>query len=169
MTVNAAAQVDARVVDTALIASFMNAEPPKVWRVDMAKLNTATLELRNDASLYRLFMISPSGEEEVALFKSREDGTAALQSVMNAMLGGAAPVQAVPAQAAVTAAAPVKGGFFKTLFKVILWMIAIVVAIVILSGLFIGDKTAQMFSAIATQDTQVMREGAPVSADDFFK
>jgi hypothetical protein len=170
----AAAQVDARVVDQALVASFMNAEPPKVWRADMAKLNTATLELRSDAGRFRLVMITQGGEEDVATFTTRDDGTAALQAVMQAMLAPSGVVQAsaapVAAAAAATAAAPVKkGGFFKWLFKLVLWLVAIFVALMILAGLFLGDKTGQLISAINPGDAPIVAPGTAVPADEFFR
>ncbi|MFN7113982.1 MAG: hypothetical protein ACK4PK_06450 [Alphaproteobacteria bacterium] len=166
----AAAQVDARVVDQALVASFMNAEPPKVWRADMAKLNTATLELRSDAGRFRLVMITQGGEEDVAIFTARDDGTAALQAVMQAMMGGASvQTAAAPAAAAVQAAPVKKGGFFKGLFKLFLWLVAIVVALMILAGLFLGDKTGQLISVINSGSAPVVAPGTAIPADEFFR
>lgn len=167
----AAAQVDARVVDQALVASFMNAEPPKVWRADMAKLNTATLELRSDAGRFRLVMITQGGEEDVAIFTTRDDGTAALQAVMQAMLApfGAVQASAAPVAAAASAAPVKKGGFFKALFKLFLWLVAIVVALMILAGLFLGDKTGQLISAINPGDAPIVAPGAAVPAEEFFR
>lgn len=158
----AGAQIDARVVDQALIASFMNAEPPKVWRADMAKLTTATLELRSEEGRFRLVMISASGEEEVASFNSRDEGTAALQAVMQAMVA--------PVGAAAVAAAPVppKSGFFAKLLKFFLWLVAIVVTLVIVSGLLFSKRMMQVVSVVDNAPSAVVREGAPTSADDFF-
>lgn len=166
----AAAQVDARVVDQALVASFMNAEPPKVWRADMAKLNTATLELRSDAGRFRLVMIAQAGEEDVAVFNSRDDGTAALQAVMQAMLGTAPAAAVASAPSAGVAAMPVKkSGFFKKLFKLVLWLMAIGVTLIILAGLFMGDKTGQLISAINPGDAPIVAPGAAMPADEFFR
>ncbi|MDP2205321.1 MAG: hypothetical protein Q8K65_03355 [Alphaproteobacteria bacterium] len=169
----AAAQVDARVVDQALVASFMNAEPPKVWRADMAKLNTATLELRSDAGRFRLVMITQGGEEDVALFTTRDDGTAALQAVMHAMMGPpstSAPAAVTSGAAAAPAAAPVKkGGFFKWLLKLFLWLVAIFVTLMILAGLFLSDKTGQLISAINPGDAPIVAPGTAVPADEFFR
>lgn len=158
------ASIDARVIDQALVASFMNAEPPKVWRADMAKLTTATLELRSEAGRFRLVMIAQSGEEEVACFNTKDEGTAALQAVMHAMIS--------PATTAATpvAAAPVKkGGFFRTLFKLAAWLFVIFVAIVILFGLTRGQQIGQIGDMISRGDNGVIQEGAPASADEFFR
>lgn len=164
MATKAVSQIDARVVDQALVASFMNAEPPKVWRADMNKLTTATLELRSEEGRYRLVMISPTGEEDVASFNDRESGTAALQAVMQAMLS--------PASSTVTAtpvAAPKKkGGFFRTLLKVILWMVALFVTLVVIGGLLFSQKGAQMITSMDLERAGVAREGAPTTADDYF-
>lgn len=166
MTTKAASQIDARVVDQALIASFMNAEPPKVWRADMKKLTTATLELRSDNGKYRLVMIAQSGEEEVASFNERESGTAALQAVMQAMLSPGT-------SSASAAAAPVvqekkKGGFFRTLIKVILWMAAIFVAMVVVGGLLFSQKLGENLSTMQLDRAGIALEGAPTTADDYF-
>ncbi len=163
MATKAASQIDARVVDQALVASFMNAEPPKVWRADMKKLTTATLELRNDNGKYRLVMIAQSGEEEVASFTDRDSGTAALQAVMQAMLSpGSSSAATTPVQE------KKKGGFFRTLLKVVLWMIAIFVAMVVAGGLLFSQKTGQMMSSMQLDRAGIAQEGAPTTADDYF-
>ena len=163
MATKAAPQIDARVVDQALVASFMNAEPPKVWRADMKKLTTATLELRSDDGRYRLVMIAQSGEEEVASFTDRDSGTAALQAVMNAMLSPSATSAAVPAPQEKK-----KGGFFRTLLKVVLWVAAIFVAMIVAGGLLLSQKGAQMMSTMEFDRGGIAREGAPTTADDYF-
>ncbi len=163
MVTKAAPQIDARVVDQALVASFMNAEPPKVWRADMKKLTTATLELRNDNGKYRLVMIAQSGEEEVASFTDRDSGTAALQAVMNAMLAPSSTSAAIPVQQVEK-----KGGFFRTLAKIILVLIAIFVALVVVGGFLVNQKGVQMLDSMNLDRAGVAREGAPTTADDYF-
>jgi hypothetical protein len=169
----AAAQIDARVVGDALVASFMSAEPPKVWRADMAKLTVATMELRSDGGRFRLVLVAQTGDEDVAVFTSRDDGTAALQAVMQAMIGGVAPAaSAAPAAGAAapaSAPAPKKGGFFRFLLKMFLWLVAIGVALLIFVGLFMGDKTVQMISAISPGDAPIVAPGASLPADEFFR
>ncbi len=163
MATKAAPQIDARVVDQALVASFMNAEPPKVWRADMKKLTTATLELRNDNGKYRLVMIAQSGEEEVASFTDRDSGTAALQAVMNAMLAPSSTSAAIPVQQAEK-----KGGFFRTLAKIVLVLIAIFVALVVVGGFLVNQKGVQMLDSMNLDRAGIAREGAPTTADDYF-
>lgn len=160
-------QIDARVVDQALVASFMNAEPPKVWRADMAKLTTATLELRSEGGAYRLVLIAPSGEEEVARFTERDAGTAALQAVMQAMLTPSASVSS--AGAAAPAPAPQKkGGFFRGLIKFVLWLVALFVALVIVGGLLFSQKSGQMLSTMNFEGARGLTEGQQAPADDYF-
>lgn len=163
MATKAAPQIDARVVDQALVASFMNAEPPKVWRADMKKLTTATLELRNDNGKYRLVMIAQSGEEEVASFTDRDSGTAALQAVMNAMLAPSSASAAIPVQRAEK-----KGGFFRTLAKIVLVLVAIFVVLVVVGGFLLNQKGVQMLDSMNLDRAGVAREGAPTTADDYF-
>ena len=145
------------------VASFMNAEPPKVWRADMKKLTTATLELRNDNGKYRLVMIAQSGEEEVASFTDRDSGTAALQAVMNAMLAPSSTSAAIPVQQAEK-----KGGFFRTLAKIVLVLIAIFVALVVVGGFLVNQKGVQMLDSMNLDRAGIAREGAPTTADDYF-
>jgi len=164
-----AAQIDARVVGEALVASFMSAEPPKVWRADMAKLTVSTMELRSDGGRFRLVLVAQTGDEDVAVFTSRDDGTAALQAVMQAMIGGAPPAASAAPAAAAPAPAAKKGGFFRFLFKMLLWLVAIGVTLLVLGGLFMGDKTAQMISAINPGDAPIVAPGASLPADEFFR
>lgn len=158
--------IDARVIDQALVASFMNAEPPKVWRADMAKLTTATLELRSEAGRFRLVMIAQSGEEDVAVFNSKEDGTAALQAVMHAML---APAVTVAGVAAPVATEKKKGGFFRSLLRLLMWFFVIFVAVFILFGLTRGQQIGQLGTMMSRGDNNVIQEGAPAAADEFFR
>ena len=179
MTSQAAiSQIDARVAGQALVASFMNAEPPKVWRADMAKLGAATLELRSDAGRFRLVMIAEGGEEDVAVFNTREDGTAALQAVMRAMVEGSsapAPAAAAPAAVSPAAEAPAapavkkKPGVLGFIGRVLVWMLAIVVVLVILAGLLLDNRQGQIADVLGTPSAPSARPGVPTPADEFFR
>jgi hypothetical protein len=84
--------LEARVVNNALVVSFLTADPPRVWRADMTGLSTATLEMREGTpGKFRLIMKTGAGkEEEVSTFTDRETATNALRVVTAAMLGGEA-------------------------------------------------------------------------------
>lgn len=178
MTSQAAiSQIDARVAGQALVASFMNAEPPKVWRADMAKLGAATLELRSDAGRFRLVMIAEGREEDVAVFNTREDGTAALQAVMRAMVEGgsasapaaAAPAAAPAAEAPAAPAVKKKPGALGFIGRVLVWMLAIVVVLVILAGLLLDNRQGQIADVLGTPSAPSARPGVPTPADEFFR
>jgi hypothetical protein len=82
--------LDARVVNNALVVSFMTADPPRVWRADMTGLSTATLELREgQPGKFRLVMKTGGGkEEDISTFADRETAANALRTVTDAMLRG---------------------------------------------------------------------------------
>lgn len=82
--------VEARVVNNALIVKLLTADPPRVWRADMTGLATATLELREgQPGRFRLVMKTGGGkEEDISTFADRETATNALRVVTDAMLQG---------------------------------------------------------------------------------
>ena len=82
--------VEARVVNNALIVKLLTADPPRVWRADMTGLATATLELREgQPGRFRLVMKTGAGkEEDISTFSDREAATNALRIVTDAMLQG---------------------------------------------------------------------------------
>lgn len=87
---NSSRGLDAKVVNNALVVSFLTADPPRVWRADMTGLATATLELREgQPGKFRLVMKTPGGkEEDISTFTDRETASNALRCVTEAMLRG---------------------------------------------------------------------------------
>jgi hypothetical protein len=159
MTAARKTATEARVVDGAMIASFMGAEPPKVWRADLKSLSTATFEMKEDAGAFHVVMRTGEQTENIAAFTSKDGATEALQVLMTAMLAPAATV--VPAAGEV-AAAPVKKSFFRRLLRFVLkavaWLFGIAFVLwLTLVGLVLKDPGM----------TRV-QQGTPVPADDLF-
>ncbi len=115
--------LDAKVVNNALIVSFLTADPPRVWRADMTGLSTATLELREgQPGRFRLVMRTGAGkEEDISTFADKVTATNALRVVTNAMLRG----DGAASSASVSVGASAGGGFLK----VLMWLGAVLVAI----------------------------------------
>lgn len=111
--------LDAKVVNNALVVSFLTADPPRVWRADMTGLATATLELREgQPGKFRLVMKTPGGkEEDISTFTDRETAANALRAVTEAMLRGESGGS--PSSAA-------QGGFTM---KRVLWIAGILLAL----------------------------------------
>ncbi len=157
-------KTDARIVDGTLVASFMGAEPPKVWRADMKNLATVALELQQKDSQYLLVMKNGGNAEIIASFNDRDSGTDALIALNDAMTG---PVTTT------ATAAPAGGGafgrFFKKLLKLVLWLVGIVVVIVIITSL-ISPLLPRIMGIGGDAGVRVnaVKSGAPVSADELF-
>jgi len=162
MTVAKKTAVDARIVDGAMIASFMGAEPPKVWRADLKGISTATFEMKEAAGAFHVVMRAGDQAENIAAFLSKDDATDALQALMTAMLTPAGTATAV----AVGDAAPRKGFFgrlLRFLFKLALWAFGIVF-VLWLTVLLFGPKILGM--AMKDPGVTKVQQGTPVPLDD---
>ena len=159
---------DARVVEGAMIASFMGAEPPKVWRADMKNLATATFEMRHADGLFHVVMTSGTGQENIAAFTDKEGATNALQALMAAMMTpqGTATPAAGTAAAAGTDKKPGSafGRFIKGLLKLVGWIVGLVIVFALLSMLF-APNLARLLSDPGLTKVQ---QGAPIPADELF-
>lgn len=164
MTAAKKTAVDARIVDGAMIASFMGAEPPKVWRADMKSISTATFEMKEEAGAFHVVMRAGDQAENIAAFTSKDGATDALQALMTAML-----TPTGTGAAAVSADALPKKSFFRRflrfVFKLALWLFAIAFVLWLTVMLF-GPKIV----GLAMKDPGMTRvqQGTPIPADDFF-
>jgi hypothetical protein len=164
MTAVKKTSVDARIVDGAMIASFMGAEPPKVWRADMKSLATSTFEMKEDAGAFHVVMRAGDQAETIAAFPSRDGATDALQALMTAML---TPVGTTAAAAGADTAP--KKSFFKRflrfVFKLALWLFGIAF-ILWLTVMLFGPKIVGM--AMKDPGVTKVQQGTPVPADELF-
>lgn len=164
MTAVKKTSVDARIVDGAMIASFMGAEPPKVWRADMKSISTATFEMKEEAGAFHVVMRAGDQAENIAAFPSRDGATDALQALMAAML---APIGTTSATAAADTAP--KKSFFKRflrfVFKLAFWLFAIAF-VLWLTMMYFGPKIVGM--AMKDPGVTKVQQGTPVPADELF-
>lgn len=150
--------LDAKVVNNALIVSFLTADPPRVWRADMTGLSTATLELREgQPGRFRLVMKTGGGkEEDVSTFNDRETAANALRIVTNAMLQGDGG--AVSSGSASSS----RGGF--GFGKALLW----VGGIVIVLWLLLRVLGSLHFGGSMQHLPEGVKQGTAVPADKIF-
>lgn len=158
------AGTDARVVDGAMIASFMGAEPPKVWRADMNSLASASFEMQQADGLFHVVMTSGGNKENIVAFADKEGATHALQALMAAMM---TPVgtTTVPAGTAAPTAEKKSGGFFKKLLKLVAWLIGLFIIFTLLSMLVMPKL---MNVVMRDPGLTKVQQGAPIPADELF-
>jgi hypothetical protein len=152
--------LEARVVNNALIVSFLTADPPRVWRADMTGLATATLELREGTpGKFRLVMkTGPGKEEDISVFTDRETATNALRVVTSAMLSGDAGGSSGGSYSMSSASSG--GGFLKPA----LWTVGIVAVLWFIGGAMIN--AAHMGAAHKLPAD--VKAGTAVPADKIF-
>jgi hypothetical protein len=154
--------LDAKVVNNALVVSFLTADPPRVWRADMTGLSTATLELREgQPGRFRLVMRTGNGkEEDISTFADKQTATDALRVVTNAMLRGeGGSAGGSPSYYAAPSSGSSLGG---TALKIVVWFGAVLVAIwLVLHALSGGGHAGRELPA-------GVKPGAAVPADKIF-
>jgi hypothetical protein len=143
--------VNAKVVNNALVVSFMASDPPRVWRADMSGLSTATLEVREgQPGKFRLVMKRGDGaEEDISTFTDKASATGALKAVTDAMMSAD---EGTPA-----AGGTRRGGGFR---KAALWI----------GGIFVVLWLMSHFSGPAAQRALPpgVKTGTPVPAEQLF-
>jgi hypothetical protein len=166
--------VDARIVNNALVVSFMTSDPPRVWRADMSGLASSTLELRETqpGKFHLVLKTSAGREEDISTFNDRMAASDAFRSVTEAMLRGES---AIASAAAGPAAAPVvsgqpRGGFFKGVLKLFAWLLGIAAALVLALQIFSTVKPGGMSAwSPGAHMPAGGKTGAPMSADKLFE
>ncbi|MEZ0225481.1 MAG: hypothetical protein ACAH83_13070 [Alphaproteobacteria bacterium] len=151
--------LDAKVVNNALVVSFLTADPPRVWRADMTGLATATLELREgQPGKFRLVMKTGGGkEEDISTFSDRETATNALRAVTDAMLQGES------GGSGLSASSGAGGGMTKK----ILWAAVIFVVLYLIVQLLAGALHGAGGGRSGSLPTGV-KAGTAVPADKIF-
>jgi len=111
MFASSSKDIDAKVVDGAMVVAFNAGDTPRVWRADIGHMKTATLEVRGAKGKHQLVLKSGETDDVVGDFTDKEQAAAALRLLTDALMKG---------EGASAAAAPAaKSGVFGTLFKVI--------------------------------------------------
>lgn len=83
--------IEARLVNNALVVSLLGEAQPRVWRADMSGLPSATFELREDGDKKRFSVVMTrrhGDEETVVSYGDRDSAAYALSALTDAMLDG---------------------------------------------------------------------------------
>lgn len=81
----------ATIVDGSLVVSLPHAEKPCVWKMDMARIHSAALELREENNNFILGIKGAKGDvTDIAGFADKKRAETALASITRAMLKGGA-------------------------------------------------------------------------------
>lgn len=164
-------QTEARIVGDALVVSFAGAEPPRLWRADLARVSSAAMELRQEDNGTAALVVTADGRAEtVAQFAARDAGIEALQAVSRAMMDmpQGAMMNAPQNGAAPRAGKKTFGGFFAFLAKLLLWIVAVIVALFILAVLLLTSAPKGLVSTPPDHVALPVPSGAPVTADELF-
>lgn len=164
----------ADVVDGHLVLSLLNAQEPKVWRMALDKIGTASFEIKNDekSSVSKLVLKPKKGTAEIiAAFDTQEEALVALTSASNALQKKenkkTAPKQKTKNEQIVIDT-PQKSGAPKWLM--LLFFAAIVVGLYLYLSSLIPQNAIELTNTSASSASigeQQPRTGVPMSADDF--
>ena len=154
-TANTATSVEAGIAGSALVVSFSGSGLPKLWRADLAHLDTAGLELRDEQGKVVLFLKTPSSSEDVYAFPDRDSAAAGLQAITRALLAQ---------QRAPDVSAPVSGsGFFVRLLKYVFFGFLALMALGALAT-FLRPAPADVLMKAA--GAPPLKAGIPLPADE---
>lgn len=158
-----------------LILSFPEAETPVVWRMNMEEAALAAFEVQKSGKSFALRLKTSDGKnEDIVLFKTKDEAVKALMDVtqaMQTMPASTGAAQAVSGQAAPVIMQPVQAkpkkwgwGLLKTVFLSVLFSFLLIVVL-----LFILMKSGPSYNRFPKQEGAGQNTvGAPQSADDFF-
>jgi hypothetical protein len=158
--------IDAKVVNNAMVVAFNSGDAPRVWRADMSHMQTATLEVRDAAEKgkFQLVLKSADNDDVVGTFPNKEEAAAALRLMTAAMMEGEKTGGA--------AAAPKQGNFFVSLLKWVVGAFVTIVFLVILMFLF-GPHPGGRSLAVQNypglnNGPPPVKQGVPLPADQLF-
>ena len=84
-----AKKTEVKVVEQALVASFMGALSPSVWRVELGRLNAASFELGSEGGKTSLYLKEQGDKREaIAIFSDIAAAEQALNAISKAVFQG---------------------------------------------------------------------------------
>lgn len=152
-------QAEVRVVDQAIVASFMNATPPSIFRAELSRINAASFELGNEGAKTVLSLKTQGGgSETIAVFSDAASGAQALEAISRAVFKGG------------RSSCPMHAG---GLGRKLVWGVSIVLIIfVFLMFSSSGRAPQEMQESGKSQTSSVQpappRAGVPLPADEVF-
>ena len=159
----------ANVVDGHLVMSLLNAQEPKIWRMDLNKIGTASFEIKQDkdSSITKLILKPKKGTAEIiAIFNSQEEAIGALTLAANALQGNETSSNKVQDKTSETSSSSPKWLF-------VLLGLFVVVGLYFYTSNLVPEKNIGFEQVVTTSTTNTSSPqetiGIPVSADDYFK
>ncbi len=166
----------ASVVDNNLIISLPNAKNPVVWRMDIGKVKTSSLEIRTDkdGSSVLTFKTEKGEQEDIAPFDNRTQAVKALMTISSAMQNADAHAPRVAANAAPAAQAATvsqTGGKGKLMGSIIgvgvLCLLIYVLLTMSPSRPVATNSSSDQQSSFSGTAEPLGETGVPQSADSF--
>ena len=155
-------QTEVRIIDQALVASFMGATPPSVWRVDLGRIDSASFELGTDSGKTVLYMRTAGGQRDgIAIFAEALQAQQALEAVSKAIFKGGGS----------SSCAMMSGGLGRKL----VWGVSIALIVFLFLMMSAGGRQRATTEGGAPQETSsssktapAPRPGVPLPADEVF-
>jgi hypothetical protein len=140
----------------ALIMPFLDAETPRVWRTEWARLAQVSFEVRPAKdNLFALVMTGAGAVEEIAVYRDRALAVAALSRLTDVLSDGGGGMR-------------IGTGWLlpllKKIFKVALWIVVVVFALSFLRVLIFGPVT----TGHTQKPASIVKTGVPQSAEEMF-
>lgn len=157
MLATARKDIDAKVVGSALVVSFLGADQPRVWRAEMTGLSTATFELREKGDAFSVVMRRDGSDENIVTFKDRESAAYTLQAMTAAMLKGDAGRGGASGS-----------GALGKIVKGFIVLLAVVVALKLVLSPGGGPRPPMGMSGTERVPGALVKPGEPVPADQIF-
>ena len=157
--------VDAKIVNNALVVSRLGTDQPRVWRADMTGLSSATLDVMEEKGKYSVVLRrNGAAPESIVTFNDKDSASYALRTLSDAMLKG-------EARGVIQGG----GGVFGTLLRTLV-VVGIVLGLgsLVVSHLFTPPATDVSTSsrvpipALGKSSGSKVESGKPVPADQLF-
>ncbi len=151
---SAVIKTEAKIVDSMFVVSFTGEAAGKIWRQPLAALGSSAMEIREaKGALMLVARLANGQEEEVFSFADRASAVEALRTITQALFqsSDARPV------------APVKQSFGRRLFKGVVYLLAVVACLIIMTILFHSIPSSQESKPSSAQTSM------PVPADELLK
>ena len=158
-----------KIVDGVMVMSLMEARKPLVWRIEVDKINAASLEIEGDDEAgYTLKLVEAGGaSQDVAVFDAMDDAKAVLAQATQELLGVSSGAVGSSCCAPRVHAAGSSGkmhGFFAALTALI---VLVVLVVAFASPPKTGVNNVSVVAPTASSVGSAGGQGEAVSADDF--
>lgn len=163
----------ADVVEGHLVLSLLNAQDPKIWRMALDKIGTASFEIKStkDTQETNLILKPTKGTAEIiATFETKDEAIEALSQASEALRGGVSSskkkILSTPAkQSALPPTEKSQWGIVLLGILIVIGLYYVMQGLIPQEGSFPQEDGAT--TATQTNTPPQQKTGVPVSADDF--